>query len=145
WKDKPSKKPQPPEYNGAKGGNVILEMFVDASEGGEVKTAVDKLLAAVLPSADSSRAHKPIAPYVSFGWGTVTYVPCAVVDSVSAKYTRFAPSGEAIRAVVTVTLKEVMRSVVKQNPTSTGRGAQTTCVVEDGMSLAGIATAELGA
>ena len=79
-----------------------VEMFLDASEGGQVKTTVDKLLAAVLPAKGTDDKQKPVAPYVSLGWGKVTYVTCAVVNSVSAKYTRFDADGQAIRAVVTV-------------------------------------------
>ena len=39
WKATSTKKPQPPEYNGAKAGTVSVEMFLDASEGGQVKIA----------------------------------------------------------------------------------------------------------
>ena len=118
WKTASTKKPQPPEYNGAKGGTVNVEMFLDASEGGQVKTTVDKLLAAVLPAKGTDDKQKPVAPYVALGWGKVTYVPCAVVNSVSAKYTRFDADGQPIRAVVTVVLQEVLPNLVRQNPTS---------------------------
>ena len=113
WKATATKKPQPPEYNGAKAGTVTVEMFLDASEGGQVKTTVDKLLAAVLPAKGTDDKQKPVAPYVALGWGKVTYVSCAVVNSVSAKYTRFDADGQPIRAVVTVTLQEVLPSVVQ--------------------------------
>ena len=68
----------------AKAGTVSVEMFLDASEGGQVKTTVDKLLAAVLPAKGTDDKQKPVAPYVALGWGKVTYVSCAVVNSVSA-------------------------------------------------------------
>jgi nucleoid-associated protein YgaU len=144
WKTANTKKPQPPEYNGAKGGTVNIEMFLDTSEGGEVKTTVDKLLAAVLPAKGTDDKEKPVAPYVSLGWGKVTYVACAVVNSVSAKYTRFDASGQAIRAVVTVVLQEVLPTLARQNPTSGGIGAQSTHVMVEGDSLASIATGEYG-
>ena len=144
WKTNSSKKPHPPEYNGAKGGTVTLEMFLDASGGGTVKTTVDTLLDAVLPAKDSDTKQKPVAPYASFGWGNETYVRCAVVKSVSAKYTRFDLSGRAIRAVVTVTLEEVMPSLVRQNPTSGGLGAESVHLTRAGDTLASIANAELG-
>ena len=144
WKDTSTKKPQPPEYNGAKGGNVSVEMFLDASEGGEVKTTVDKLLGAVLPAKGTDDKQKPVAPYVALGWGKVTYVPCAVVDSVSAKYTRFDANGRAIRAVVTVTLKEVFPGLVRQNPTSGATGAQSSHVLLAGDTLASVANSEYG-
>ena len=144
WKTATTKKPQPPEYNGAKGGTVSVEMFLDASEGGQVKSIVDKLLAAVLPAKGSDDKQKPVAPYVALGWGKVTYVPCAVVNSVSAKYTRFDVNGQAIRAVVTVTLQEVFPGVVRQNPTSGAIGAQSTHLLLAGDCLASVATAEYG-
>src|SRR4051812_1172953 len=144
WKATSTKKPQPPEYNGAKAGTVSVEMFLDASEGGQVKTTVDKLLAAVLPAKGTDDKQKPVAPYVSLGWGKVTYVNCAVVDSVSAKYTRFDANGHAIRAVVTVTLKEVFPGMVSQNPTSLAMGAQSSHVFLAGDSLASVANSEYG-
>jgi nucleoid-associated protein YgaU len=144
WKTTSTKKPQPPEYNGAKAGTVSVEMFLDASEGGQVKTTVDKLLAAVLPAKGTDDKQKPVAPYVSLGWGKVTYVNCAVVNSVSAKYTRFDADGQAIRAVVTVTLQEVLPSVVGQNPTSGAVGAQSSHLVVAGDCLASISTSEYG-
>jgi nucleoid-associated protein YgaU len=120
-------------------------MFLDASEGGQVKSTVDKLLAAVLPARGTDDKQKPVAPYVALGWGKVTYVPCAVVNSVSAKYTRFDVNGQAIRAVVTVTLQEVFPGLVRQNPTSSALGAQSTHLVLAGDCLASVATAEYGA
>jgi Contractile injection system tube protein/LysM domain len=144
WKTSTSKKPQPPEYNGAKGGTVSLEMFLDASEGGTVQPTVDKLLAAVLPAQGTDTKQKPVAPYVSFGWGSATYVACSIVKSVAAKYTRFNSDGSAIRAVVTITLEEVMPSLVRQNPTSGALGAESVHLYRTGDTLAGIATAELG-
>ena len=144
WKASTTKKPQPPEYNGAKAGTVTVEMFLDASEGGEVKTTVDKLLAAVLPAKGTDDKQKPVAPYVALGWGKVTYVPCAVVNSVSAKYTRFDADGQPIRAVVTVTLQEVLPNLVKPNPTSGAVGAQSSHMVVAGDCIASIATREYG-
>src|SRR6476659_2625413 len=144
WKTASTKKPQPPEYNGAKSGTVNVEMFLDASEGGEVKTTVDKLMATVLPAKGTDDKQKPVAPYVALGWGKVTYVPCAVVNSVSARYTRFDANGQAIRAVVTVVLQEVLPTLVRQNPTSGAIGAQSTHLVVEGDSLASIATSEYG-
>jgi nucleoid-associated protein YgaU len=144
WKPITGKQPEPPEYNGAKAGTVSVEMFLDASGGGQVKSTVDKLLAAVLPAKGTDDKRKPVAPYVALGWGKVTYVPCAVVNSVSAKYTRFDVNGQAIRAVVTVTLQEVLPTVVGQNPTSRSLGAQSTHLVLAGDCLASVATAEYG-
>jgi Contractile injection system tube protein/LysM domain len=144
WKNDAKKKGQPPEYNGAKGGSVTLEMFLDASGGGTVKTVVDDLLKTVLPAEGTTKKDKPVGPYVSFGWGAQTYVPCAVVKSISAKYTRFDATGAAIRAVVTITLEEVMPSIVKQNPTSGALGAYAVHVLRSGDSLASLANNELG-
>jgi nucleoid-associated protein YgaU len=98
----------------------------------------------VLPAKGTDDKQKPVAPYVALGWGKVTYVSCAVVNSVSAKYTRFDADGQAIRAVVTVTLQEVLPSIVKQNPTSGASGAQSSHLVLAGDCLASISTSEYG-
>lgn len=144
WRSRASKQPLPPEYAGFTGGTVTLDMFLDASEGGDVQRTVDTVLRAVLPAQGTDTRKKPVAPYVSFGWGSETYVPCAVVRSVVATYKRFNASGAAIRALVTITLEEVMGVRLRQNPTSGAEGIETVHTTQTGDSLASIAAVELG-
>jgi nucleoid-associated protein YgaU len=143
WKAKPSKKPTMPEYVGTKQSAITVEMFFDASEGGNVSKAVDKLLSCLEPHS-KTKNDKPSPPFVSLGWGVFHYIDQAVVKSVSVKYTRFKPDGTPIRAVATVTLEELRPADPKQNPTSGGSDIEVERVLRPGDSLASIAYEELG-
>ncbi len=143
WKAKPSKKPAMPEYVGTKTSAMTLEMFFDASEGGDVQGPVDKLLKCMDPH-EKTEKDKPSPPFVAFGWGAKTYLDQAVVKSVSVKYTRFKADGSPIRAVATVTLEELRPAQPGQNPTSGSLDAEVERVVRPGDSLALIAYEELG-
>jgi hypothetical protein len=143
WKSKDSKKPAMPEYVGTKNSAITVEMFFDASEGGDVGDAVDKLLACTEPHAKTKK-DKPSPPFVSFGWGVKTYIDQAVVKSVSVKFTRFRADGTPIRAVATVTLEELKPAEAKQNPTSGSFAVEVERVVRPGDTLASVAYEELG-
>ena len=143
WRSKPSKKPAMPEFVGTKPASITLEMFFDASEGGDVGKSVDDLLACLEPH-QKTKKDKPSPPFVSFGWGVKTYLDQAVVKSVSVKYTRFKPDGTPIRAVATVTLEELRPAEAKQNPTSGSLDVEVERVVRPGDTLASIAYEELG-
>jgi len=143
WKSTTSKKPAPPEYNGIKPGSLSLELFLDDSD--TVKPAVDRLLEAVLPVKGSDDKKRPVAPFVVFGWGRNTYLT-AVVRSVSARYTRFGSDGAPMRAMVTVSLEEVLldKSPPRQNPTSGAIEAYASRIMRAGDTLASLAHQELG-
>jgi hypothetical protein len=143
WKAKESKKPAMPEFVGTKPATISLEMFFDASEGGDVGRAVDKLLACLEPH-QKTRKDKPSPPFVSLGWGVKTYIDQAIVKSVSVKYTRFKPDGTPIRAVATVSLEELKPAEAKQNPTSGSLDVEVERVVRPGDTLASLAYEELG-
>jgi nucleoid-associated protein YgaU len=143
WKAKPSKKPALPEFVGAHGASVTLEMFLDASEGGDVGDQIDKLFTCVDPYPKTTK-DKPSPPFVSFGWGNKTYLKKAIIKTVSVKYTRFSPSGAPIRAIATITLDELRPVLPGQNPTSGGLSAQASRIITSGDTLASIATEELG-
>lgn len=143
WKAKSSKKASMPEYAGTKPASVSLEMFLDASEGGDITKQVDKLFSCVDPHPKTKR-DKPSPPFVSFGWGHQTYLERAVMKSVSVKYTRFRPDGAPIRAVASVVLEEIKPIEPRQNPTSGGIEARTERTVRAGDTLASIAYEELG-
>lgn len=143
WKAKTSKKPTMPEFVGSKPAAVTLEMFLDASTGGSVMPTIDKLFSCVDPHPKTEK-DKPSPPFVSFGWGTQTYVDAAVIKTVSVKFTRFRSDGTPIRAVATVTLEQLKPAAGKQNPTSGTLDAQTERVVRQGDTLASIAYQEYG-
>jgi nucleoid-associated protein YgaU len=132
-----------PEFVGAKPASVTLEMFFDASEGGDVAGGVDKLLACLEPHPKTKK-DKPSPPFVSLGWGVKTYLDQAVVKSVSVKYTRFRPDGTPIRAVASVTLEELRPVEPKQNPTSGAFDVEVERIMRPGDTLASIAYDELG-
>ena len=143
WKSKDSKKPAMPEYVGTKNSAITVEMFFDASEGGDVGEAVGKLLACLEPHPKTKK-DKPSPPFVSFGWGVTIYIDQAVVKSVSVKFTRFRADGTPIRAVATVTLEELKPAEAKQNPTSGSFAVEVERVVRPGDTLASVAYEELG-
>jgi nucleoid-associated protein YgaU len=143
WKAKPSKKPTMPEFAGTKPASVTLEMFLDASEGGDVSERIDTLFKCVAPHPKTIK-DKPSPPFVSFGWGNKTYLEKAVIKTVSVKYTRFSSAGAPIRAVATLTLEELRPAVAGTNPTSGAVTARTSHTVASGDTLASIAYRELG-
>ncbi len=143
WKAKPSKKPTMPEYGGTKPQTITVEMFLDASEGGDVTTKVDQLFDAMEPH-EKTKKDKPSPPFCSFGWGVKTYISNAVLKTVAVKYTRFKPDGTPIRASATVTLEELRPGTAKTNPTSGSPDAEVERILRPGDTLASIAYEELG-
>jgi nucleoid-associated protein YgaU len=144
WKAKPSKKPTMPEYAGTKPATITVEMFLDASEGGDVTTKVDALLDKMEPHP-KTKNDKPSPPFCSFGWGVKTYIDNAVIKTVAVKYTRFKPDGTPIRAVANVTLEELRPGSQKTNPTSGSPRGEVERIVRPGDTLQSIAWEELGA
>jgi nucleoid-associated protein YgaU len=147
WKSSPTKgnkKAPPPEYTGPEPASMTLEMFLDASdsESGDVSAEVQKLIDACAPTQASDSKEKPLPPGVRFGWDKVYFT--GYMESVSAKYTLFRESGRPIRALCTISLKELPKEQAKQNPTSGGLSAQGSYQVVSGDSLPGIAYRELG-
>lgn len=143
WRVKPSKKASMPEFTGTKPGAVALEMFLDASDGGDVTSIVKKLFSCVAPDPKTTR-DKPSPPFLTFGWGTCIYLEKAVMKSVSVKYTRFRADGMPIRAIATVHLEELKPVEPGQNPTSGSLEGMTSRTVASGDTLPSIAYQELG-
>jgi nucleoid-associated protein YgaU len=143
WIQKPDKKASLPQYTGSPPASVTLDMYLDASEGGDVSKDVDKLFKCVDPHPKTVN-DKPSPPFASFGWGRQTYLDLCVIKTVSVKYTRFRSDGAPIRAVATVTLDELRPEPPRQNPTSGTVDAHTERSLRAGDSLASIAYEELG-
>jgi hypothetical protein len=137
-------KPTMPEYKGTKPQTITVEMFLDASEGGDVTKKISKLLDKMEPHPKTKK-DKPSPPFCTFGWGVTTSISNAVIKTVAVKYTRFKPDGTPIRAVATVTLEELRPGTQKTNPTSGSPDAEVERIVRPGDTLQSIAWEELGA
>jgi nucleoid-associated protein YgaU len=149
WEAKPSKNKNAPstEYVGPEAASMSIEMFLDAHDdmdteqrGRDVCQEVQKLIDACTPTQSSKSSKTPKPPGVVFGWGRVYFR--GYIESVTAKYTRFLPSGEPIRAVCTIALKEFPKDASKQNPTSGALEAMGSHEVVAGDSLPVIAYRE---
>ncbi|MGH9196307.1 MAG: peptidase M23, partial [Acidimicrobiia bacterium] len=130
------------QFTGPGPSTMSLEIFLDESESssGNVSDDVQKLFDCCNPTPESL-STTPSPPFVLFGWGSTISFP-AVVKSVQAKFTRFAPSGDPTRALCTVQLEQVPSPNPGQNPTSGSVGTRRTHVVVAGESLASIAYRE---
>lgn len=153
WESKPTKgnkKAPPPEYVGPEAASMSIEMFLDAHDnlgkGGQerdILQEVQKLIDACTPTESSQSSKTPKPPGALFGWGEKVYFK-GYIESVTAKYTRFLPSGKPIRATCTIALKEFPKDSKKQNPTSGTLAAMASYQVVAGDSLPVIAHREYG-
>jgi hypothetical protein len=143
WKAQTTKTPSMPQWVGTKPQSITVEVFLDASEGGDVSSDIDDLLKVMEPT-DKNENDKPSPPFCSFGWGPTTFLSHAVIKTVAIKYTRFDQQGKPIRASAMVTLEELKPGTAKTNPTSGSPDAEVERIVNPGDSLASIAYEELG-
>jgi nucleoid-associated protein YgaU len=148
WKRTPTKgatQVAMPEFVGAQGRTLTVEMFMDASEdkGKDVGKDVETLMACLVPRPSSIAKDKPLPPFVQFVWGKKVHFN-AYVKTVSAKFTMFHPDGRPTRAVCQVTLEEVPNGPGNQNPTSGSLEAMRSHTVVAGDTLASLAYAEYG-
>jgi nucleoid-associated protein YgaU len=123
WKRTPTKgatQVAMPEFVGAQGRTLTVEMFMDASEdkGKDVGKDVETLMACLVPRPSSIAKDKP--------------------------FTMFHPDGRPTRAVCQVTLEEVPNGPGNQNPTSGSLEAMRSHTVVAGDTLASLAYAEYG-
>jgi nucleoid-associated protein YgaU len=135
----------PPEFTGAEGCKLTLEMFFDAtsSQNGSVVKAVEQLFSCCVPTEESAGKKKPTPPIVVLHWGTISSFP-AFVTSVSAKYTLFNGQGMPIRAVVSVAMEEMPGEPFRQNPTSGSADVRRVHRTVAGDTLASVAYTEYG-
>lgn len=131
------------EWGGTTPRMLELDVVLDASdrEDGSVLPTADDLLACCEPPAGAR--GKTSAPRVRFSWGKAIQFD-AVMSEVSVTFTEFWPSGVPFRAEATITLQELTRKTVPQNPTSGGLVGRRACEVVAGDTLASIAQRELG-
>lgn len=148
WKRTPAKgatQTAMPEFVGAQGRTLTLELFMDASldAGKTVAKDVDTLMACLVPLPGSIPKQKPLPPFVQFVWGPSVYFN-AYLKSVSAKFTMFRPDGTPIRAACQVSFEEVPNGPRNQNPTSGALAATRSHTVVAGDSLASLLYTEYG-
>jgi nucleoid-associated protein YgaU len=148
WERKPAKGAQtagPPDFKGADGSKLTLEMFFDATstQDGAVVKAVEQLFSCCIPTEKSRVNKKPAPPLVVLHWGNITSF-ASYVTSVSAKFTLFNADGMPIRAVCSVAMEEMPGEPFKQNPTSGGYEVRRVHRLVAGETLASLAYAEYG-
>jgi hypothetical protein len=146
YEAKATKKNNPPTYVGLEPGSISVEVFLDRELCEKVPRgvvgAVDQLFGCLEPVPKQQETN-PSPPYVTFGWGSHTYLT-GQVKSVTAKYTLFDTSGNPIRAVCTMEIQEARTGPAKTNPTSGGLQPRNAHRVAQGDSLQSIAYQEYG-
>ena len=96
------------EFTGAEGREISLDLLFDGYEqkqsiASQVK-ALEKLASVIDPSSPSEDKRRPHRCVATWG-GTLGGFRC-VIESLSTKYSMFAPDGTPLRATVSVKLKE---------------------------------------
>jgi hypothetical protein len=108
WKPQRRKGPSDLEYTNCEPWTMSLELFFDGFEGQvSVKEKIEGLKKLTRFFGDRPQERRP--PKVRILWGAGGEALDrfdAVIESVSVKYTMFAPDGKVLRATATVKLKE---------------------------------------
>jgi nucleoid-associated protein YgaU len=137
-----------PEFTGAQPASLAVEVFLDGTKkpgSSKVRKQVEQLMSCCEVDPQSITSDRPSPPWVRFSWGSFTTVRfVAYVESVSATYTLFSPTGDPLRATCQLSLKEVPQPTKGQNPTSGARSAHRVHTVVTGDSLAALAWREYG-
>ncbi|MEV0908250.1 CIS tube protein [Streptomyces hokutonensis] len=136
------------EFSGADPASLAVEVFLDASAtptAPQVRKKVEQLLSCCEVDPQSLPTNRPSPPWVRFSWGGFSTVQfTAYVESVSAAYSLFSPTGEPLRATCRLSLKEIPTPAKGQNPTSGALTAQRVHRVVVGDSLPSLAWREYG-
>lgn len=138
------------QFEGTDPITLKLDLILDAVEAGSSSVAklANRMASWTNPTPDSAGTNTPTPPELEFSWGdfaigTSKTFACHM-KSVSVTYTMFRPSGEPVRAKVSVEL--VSKSTVQfgQNPTSGGLRPHRIHLIQRGDQLATIAAREYG-
>ncbi|MFJ9893025.1 LysM peptidoglycan-binding domain-containing protein [Streptomyces sp. NPDC091280] len=136
------------EFSGADPASLSVEVFLDASAtptSPQVRKKVEQLLSCCEVDPQSLPTNRPSPPWVRFSWGGFSTVQfTAYVESVSAAYSLFSPTGEPLRATCRLSLKEIPTPVRGQNPTSGALSARRVHQVVVGDTLPALAWREYG-
>lgn len=135
----------PAHYVGPRPASLTVEMFLDQSNlaNGDISPIISKLISYVNPESNSKQKQKPSAPHIHFLWGGAISFK-GYLEQVAVKYTLFRQNGNPIRGTATLTLKEILTTPDRQNPTSGGPPGNRAHLVVAGDTLASIAYAEYG-
>jgi len=137
-----------PQFRGAQPLTMTLTAFLDASmtpSGTTVMNQVRALLKCCEVTLLSMLSLKPSTPWVFFQWGgfeTASFV--GYMQSVTATYTLFNPSGVPIRARCDLSISQIPLPIPGQNPTSGAREVHRVHRVVSGDTLQSMAWREYG-
>jgi phage tail protein X len=157
WEQKKTSGKNVPQmtFGGGNPATLKMELFFDtyanAKPGSAPKDVrkeyTDKIwkLMHVDDRLKDSKSKKARPPRVRFQWGS-TWSFNAVIESISQKFTLFAPDGTPLRATLSVSFKQEQdtATLAPQNPTSGGDGGERFWTVETGDTLGWIAYKEYG-
>lgn len=157
WTEKTAKGETVPhlEYEGGAPANLKLQLLFDTLEdhppkgksGVDVRIYTKGLwdMMKAPETAVNSKTGKGAPPYVRFQWGRL-WAFKAVIESLSQRFTFFAPDGTPLRALVDIGLKQIEDEgqYPRQNPSSGGEPGERLYTVREGDTLAGIAAAMYG-
>jgi nucleoid-associated protein YgaU len=139
-----SANPNELHFGGSDPQTLDMDLWFDTyTAGSDVRQVTNKLLSLMQAPAPTQSNQHPRPPHVFFRWGTFSSFR-AVITSANQTFTLFLPSGTPVRAMVKVTLQEVLVAQTGQNPTSRAAGARRVHVVQAGDTIDWIATQELG-
>lgn len=99
--------PHPTFSRGGQMGLTLNLNFDTLSEGKDVRETTNKLWKMMMVDASTEHAEsgKSSPPEVAFSWGRLYFK--AYIDSMTQKFTLFTPEGTPVRALVTVSLKQM--------------------------------------
>jgi hypothetical protein len=105
--------------------------------------SIDQLLKwlTVPPAAQTKATPQP--PTVTFQWGTGISFK-GILRQVTVSYTKFAPSGDPIRATAAINMQALPDDPLGTNPSSGGISGRTSAQVHEGDTLASIAYKKYG-
>jgi nucleoid-associated protein YgaU len=139
-----------PEFHGAQPANMNIEVLLDGGTlggitGGDVGKNVDLLMSCCEVDPQSVNSKRPSPPWVKLSWGNLKEAQfTAIMQNVSATYTRFSPDGTPNRATCQLAMMEIPQATKGQNPTSGALTASRVHSVVVGDSLASLAWREYG-
>ncbi len=149
WERKPSKGRNIPVTRFRQGGPQVLRLklhFDTYAEGADVRQFTDPIwrMMMVDPERRDPRTGKSEPPTVAFRWGKLDFR--AVITDLNQKFTLFLEDGTPVRAVVDITLEQVVdeEEVEPQTPTLLERVIRGVRRVVAGERLDTVAAEEFG-
>jgi nucleoid-associated protein YgaU len=112
------------DFGGGEPASLTVQLFFDTyEERKDVRDHTEPIwsMTRIHPKTINPKNKRGRPPHVQFVWGNMWSFK-AVIQSVSVRYTLFLPNGTPVRAVMDVTLQQILDEglLPKQNPTSGG-------------------------